>query len=113
MNDLDKLVDQVIWSATTFGTGIRTEGLIDHIKKELEEIRKCPNDIEEWIDIIILGFDGAWRCLDPECRIPYSAALAVLSTLNEKREKNKKRVWPDWRTVPEGKAIEHIRTEGS
>lgn len=49
------------WSEKTFGKGKRTKGLIEHIKSELEEIEETPNDIMEWIDVIILGLDGAWR----------------------------------------------------
>lgn len=32
------------------------------------------------------------------------------SELVAKQERNEARDWPDWRTVPEGQAIEHIRT---
>jgi hypothetical protein len=35
---------------------------IKHIKKELDdEIAHDPLDLGEWIDVIILGLDGAWR----------------------------------------------------
>ena len=49
------------WSRETFGPGPRTNALIDHIKKELIEIEEKPYDLKEWIDIVILGLDGAWR----------------------------------------------------
>ena len=89
------------WSQKTFGPGHRTEGIIDHIKKELEEIEQDPGDIKEWIDIVILGFDGAWRAgYTPD---------EVARALRAKYRENEERDWPDWRTAPEGKAIEHIR----
>jgi len=91
------------WSERTFGPGERTEGVCDHIEKELREIRESRGDIEEWIDVAILAFDGAWRCgATPE---------QIASLLAYKQSKNERRKWPDWRTVEPGKAIEHIRTE--
>ena len=49
------------WSLATFGEGKRTEGLCRHIESELQEIRVAPDDLMEWIDVIILALDGAWR----------------------------------------------------
>lgn len=49
------------WSEKTFGPGMRTEGITAHIRKELLEIEEDPNSLEEWIDVMILAFDGAWR----------------------------------------------------
>lgn len=51
----------VPWSSKTFGPGMRTEGLLKHIAKEMDEVRKNPSDVTEWIDIAILALDGAWR----------------------------------------------------
>src|SRR5690606_19752169 len=47
------------FSEKTFSPGRRTKGLCEHIREELKEIEAAPNDLEEWIDIIILGIDGA------------------------------------------------------
>ena len=89
------------WSRLTFGPGERTQGVIDHIRKELAEIEKDPTDISEWIDVVILALDGAWRAgHSPE---------AIVSALIAKQGKNESRQWPDWRTAELGKAIEHIR----
>lgn len=49
------------WSLRTFGPGQRTEGVVKHIEKELAEIRKTPGDLMEWIDVVLLAFDGAFR----------------------------------------------------
>jgi len=90
------------WSERTFGPGPRTKGVCDHIRKELTEIEAAPSDIEEWIDVVILALDGAWRAgATPDQII---AALVAKQTRNEKRE------WPDWRTADPNKAIEHVRT---
>jgi hypothetical protein len=104
MNTFDlisHLKKQQEFSEKTFGPGERTEGIINHIKKELKEIEQDPKDIKEWIDVIILAMDGAWRAgHTPE---------EITKALEEKFEENKKRKWPDWRTHPKGKAIEHIK----
>lgn len=94
---------QRAWSLRTFGPGQRTAGVIDHIRKELREIEAQPNDLEEWVDLILLAMDGAWRA----GHSPEAIALGV----DAKQAKNEARNWPDWRTVDPGKAIEHVRDE--
>ena len=91
------------WSERTFGPGHRTAGVLDHIRKELREIEAAPLDLSEWIDVVILALDGAWRAgYSPE---EIAAALIAKQTRNEAR------TWPDWRTAPPDKAIEHERTQ--
>lgn len=70
------------WSETTFGPGPRPEGLVKHIEKELAEIRQAPDDLEEWIDVLILAFDGAMRCG------PGHRPDEVLDMLDYKQKKN-------------------------
>lgn len=92
---------QFKWSDETFGTGDRTEAILKHITKELQEIRADPSDITEWVDVIQLAFDGARRAghdIDD-----------VLSMIVEKQLINEKRTWPDWRTHPIDQPIEHIK----
>lgn len=93
------------FSEKTFGPfnqGPRLLGVIDHITKELGEIRQDPKDLNEWIDIIILGIDGASRAgHSPE---------AIVEALVAKQTKNENRQWPDWRKADPTKAIEHVRT---
>lgn len=87
------------FSERTFGPGRRTEGVSDHIRKELAEIAQAPGDLEEWVDVILLALDGAWRTgAEPE---------EIAQAIAAKHAKNERRTWPDWRTVPAGKAIEH------
>jgi hypothetical protein len=92
---------QIEFSKRTFGPGQRTAGIITHIRKELAEIESDPTDIEEWIDVVILAIDGAWRSSHTAAEI----ALALYA----KQSKNEKRTWPDWREFGPGEAIEHIR----
>jgi hypothetical protein len=89
------------WSGETFGPGTRTKGVIDHIRKELAEIEADPTDIAEWIDVVILALDGAWRAgHSPD---------QIVEALAAKQAKNEHRDWPDWRTMDEDRAIEHVR----
>lgn len=89
------------WSEKTFGPGLRTLGVTNHIRKELSEIEDDPTDLNEWIDVVILGFDGAWRSgHKPE---------EIMEALHAKWEKNRLRKWPDWRLAPEDTPIEHVK----
>ena len=93
---------QRAFSERTFGHGTRSKGIIDHIGKELREIEAAPHDLTEWVDVVILALDGAWRAgYTPE---QIAAAIAA------KQEKNEGRTYPDWRTMDPDKAIEHDRT---
>lgn len=103
MNAIDAhhLARQRAFSERTFGPGRRTAGVIAHIKKELAEIEKDPDDLMEWIDVAILAFDGAWRTgAEPQ---------EIIDTLIAKQTKNEAREWPDWRTMSEDQPIEHVR----
>lgn len=93
---------QIEFSIRAFGPGDRVQGLVNHIRKELIEIEADPSDLEEWIDVVLLGLDGAWRAGNsPE---------QVAKALNAKLTKNEQRTWPDWRTADRTKAIEHDRS---
>lgn len=95
---------QTEFSRRTFGPGQRLEGVLDHITKELQEVRDSGGDLSEWIDVIILALDGAWRSgASPE---------EIVQALLNKQVRNESRIWPDWRTAPQDRAIEHVRGEG-
>lgn len=99
---LAHLARQIAFSKRTYGLGPRTSGVLDHIRKELAEIEKQPDDLEEWVDVVILALDGAWRAgYTPE---------QIIAQLVAKQTKNEGRSWPDWRTVGQDKAIEHDRS---
>lgn len=97
---------QIAFSARTYGPGDRTAGLCDHIRKELDEVLAdfaagVPT-LPEWVDVIILGFDAAWRSgATPE---------QIVEAIAQKQTKNELRKWPDWRTADPNKAIEHDRS---
>lgn len=97
---------QKCFSESTYGPGDRTEGVCDHIRKELREVQDAAASgvptLPEWVDVIILGLDGAWRSgATPE---------QIVAAIVAKQTKNESRKWPDWRTADRGKAIEHDRT---
>lgn len=101
MNLIDYLKRQKEWSAKTFGHGIRTKGIIAHIRKELIEVESAPHDVTEWMDVVILALDGAWRAgYSPE---------QIVSALEAKQAINFKRTYP----VPESEdhPSEHLRNE--
>jgi tagatose-1,6-bisphosphate aldolase non-catalytic subunit AgaZ/GatZ len=101
MNFIDYLERQQAFSERTFGPGPRVKMVLDHLRKELVEIENNPTDLEEWIDVVMLALDGAWRAgYEPH---------EIADQLSAKLYKNEVRTWPDWRLVDTDKAIEHIR----
>jgi len=92
---------QRTFSERTFGPGPRTKGVIDHIRKELKELEEKPDDLYEWIDVVLLALDGAWRA-------GYTPKQIVIA-LEVKQTQNEVRVWPDWRTRSPDEAIEHTK----
>lgn len=102
--DADHLARQAQWSERTFGPGSRHQGVLDHIRKELDEIEADGDGAksDEWFDVVILALDGAWRAgWQPQ---------EIIDAIIAKQTKNEGRVWPDWRTADPGKAIEHDRS---
>jgi hypothetical protein len=99
--DAAHLARQREFSERTFGPGRRTAGVIDHIRKELLEIEAEPLGLE-WIDVVILALDGAWRAgYEPQ---------AIIEAILAKQATNEARPWPDWRTSAPDRAIEHRRS---
>lgn len=91
------------WSTATFGPRDQRGplGPLAHIRKELREVAEDPTALEEWVDVIILAFDGAWRAgHEPQ---------QIIDAIRAKQTKNEARTWPDWRGVPHDQAIEHVR----
>lgn len=83
---VDWLQAKMEWSYKTFGISERHIGVLKHIEKEIEEVRQNPKDVTEWIDIILLAFDGA-------CRMGFTPSQ-VVNALIAKQEKNVHRSWP-------------------
>lgn len=108
------LARQAAFSRATFGPGPRTQGVMNHIAKELTEIEVTEDEPErsaEWVDVAILGLDGLLRSI--WTRFPHfdstQVAEMAVSMIAAKQGKNERRDWPDWRGASPDKAIEHIR----
>lgn len=98
-NLLDYLARHIEWSANAFGFGSPSHALVRHIKKKCDEIVERPDDLEEWVDVIILACDGAWRAgYDPH---------SIIAMLEYKQKKNFARTWPPVGSVAAGVAIDH------
>ena len=100
---VEHLQRQREFSLKTFGPDPNIAGIVKHIRKECMEIELNPDDIFEWIDVIILAFDGAMRrgFTDTE----------IASALAWKQSENEKRKWPPFGSVSLNEPIEHIREE--
>jgi hypothetical protein len=60
-----------------------------------------PTDTEEWIDVLILAFDGLMKQGYTEDEIFWKYVA--------KQTKNQSRKWPDWKLADRSKAVEHVR----
>ncbi len=92
------LANQMDWSRRTFGSGRRTIGITKHIEKECNEVRENPDDLSEWVDIMILAMDGYWRAGgSPEM---------ILHAIIAKQSINRERTYPK---TNEDEPSEHVR----
>lgn len=96
------LAEQSAWSQATFGPGTRLQGVLAHLRSELDEVEADPADVSEWVDVIILALDGALR--------QGHAPQAIIDAYHAKQAKNRARRWPDWRQFSEDQPIEHDRS---
>ncbi|MAY63959.1 MAG: hypothetical protein CML29_17285 [Rhizobiales bacterium] len=104
------LLRQMAFSRATFGTGSRTNGVVDHIRKELEEVQESHGCPSEWVDVVILGLDGLTRSLSFVIEDQDEVADEACRMIVDKQSRNERRDWPDWRTADPDKAIEHDRS---
>jgi hypothetical protein len=88
---------QIEWSKRTFGSGKRTKGIVEHIRSELNEITEAPQDLREWVDVMILALDGYWR--------HGGTPETLMDALIKKQNVNFARAWPT--PVSEDIAVEH------
>ena len=108
----DYLKRLAVWSRGTFGAGQHTERVIDHIKKELDELASAGGGERpfEWADVAMLGLDGLMRSLIAQGNDTDDAAERAVQHIITKQNINERRDWPDWRTANPEKAIEHDRS---
>lgn len=114
---IDLVMDQLEWSIGTFGGGTHTEGIVDHIRKELDEVLSSEGSVEEWVDVFILALDGLLRAgieCDPYPPMTHAEiARCAIQLIRDKQNKNKRRKWPSIEEQREKGmlAVEHIREE--
>jgi len=97
----DCIKRQQTFALKAFGEGDHSKGLLEHIKKEVIEIYEDASDTEEWVDIIILAMEGAWRT--------GASPKDIADIFNLKMSKNERRAWPAIGSIEPGKPIEHLR----
>ena len=49
------------FSAGAFRPGSRKVGVANHILEECNEAQSQPDDLSEWVDLMLLSLDAAWR----------------------------------------------------
>jgi len=105
MNLFNFLNRQKRWSKNTFGPTPRKEGLLKHIEREIEDVRTSEGKelLTEWVDIVILALDGAWR----SGATPHE----ICQALEQKQAINMAREWPGGLTAPDDVPVEHEREE--
>jgi hypothetical protein len=93
------------FSYATFGPSTRLKGVCGHIRKELIEVADADAEgkptLPEWVDVIILALDGAWRS--------GATPKEITDALTAKLLRNQARTWPDWRSFSPDDSIGHIR----
>ena len=108
------LIRQMAFSHATFGPGERTAGVIDHIRKELDEVADANGEAAEWVDVVILALDGLTRRLSyctGKRDDPQRVADTACALIAAKQTRNEARSWPDWRGQSPDRAIEHDRAD--
>lgn len=106
----EHLKRQMAFSRATYGPGERTSGVVDHIRKELVEVEESGGEPEEWVDVVILALDGLWRSLEARDAAWNGLSKIACGLIYTKQGRNEQRDWPDWRSAPKDKAIEHVRS---
>lgn len=112
MNLREHLMRQMAFSHQAFGPGERTHGILDHMRKEMKEVADANGEASEWVDLVLLSLDGLTRRLayvNGERGDPFRVAETACRMIQAQQSRNEARTWPDWRTIPKNKAIEHIR----
>lgn len=121
----DHIRRMMAFSRATYGPGRRTEGVLQHLEQEIQEVRNAETDeerIKEWVDLVILSLDGLWREIyesDVEFYSKNFSSTAeqiawegtpdeVVEYLMKKQTKNELREWPNWRDVPQDQSINHV-----
>lgn len=83
------LTRQAAFSKATFGPGRRTEGVLDHLEEEMEEVRTAETNADrqkEWTDLVILSLDGLLREIRESLKEERAARLQSASMSSHYQE---------------------------
>ena len=105
---------QRAFSLETFGPDYR--GVPEHIVEELLEVEAAvtegEDELAEWVDVILLGIDGAQRCghlpAEGQAKRRPSAEEICEALLKKLRHNSEVRLWPDWRLSSPDEPIGHV-----
>jgi hypothetical protein len=114
MNSVSYKNVNVSGNFNTFGPGPRTNGVLDHIERQIIEVRNSCGSSSEWVDLVILSLDGLTRQLWSASNYNKTAdeiAEWACDIIRGKQGRNELRSWPDWRQAAPDKAIEHDRSK--
>lgn len=93
--------DILSFNFTTFGPGMKTEGILRHLEKEIDEIRRAPDDIVEWADAFILLAAGAQR--------RGFTLTQIVRTMEAKMRVNRARSWPPISEQSDDEPVLHVK----
>jgi hypothetical protein len=105
------LIRKIQWSIKTFGQGKRTNGVLQHISREIEEVKGSNGSAKEWVDLVILSLDGLCRELvyNKPGMSEVAASNAAITLLMEKQLENEAREWPPVDEANQDVAIAHLK----
>lgn len=99
MNWNDFQLEYTKWAMSVF-THATISSKLAHLRSELDEIEKKPEDIEEWADVMLLYLGAA--------QLAGHSIGNIFLAAQKKAEKNKKRKWGN--PNKEG-YVEHVRED--
>lgn len=106
---------QTAFSQTMFGDcNFRgPAAVLDHVRKEVEEIAREPSNPTEWADLAILALDGLQRAnwLANNAELSEHPPTAAKDVLIGKMRANFQRDWPALSEQDPTRAVEHVRSD--
>jgi len=94
---------QRTWSTTQFGESVDLPRILNHITEATGDVEKEPARLHNWIDIVLLAMDGAWRA--------GHSPKEVVQAIQDVQVRNIMRDWQNPGDLPIGEPIKHIRSQ--
>jgi len=90
---------QRAWSTAQFGETVPIDRILNHITEEVAEVKAEPGTLHNWIDIVLLAFDGAWRA--------GHSPKEVVQAIQDVQVRNIMREWLDTKDLLPGQPNSH------